>query len=571
MNTILFPLLFLFPLALFADILVQAESFQETGGWVVDPQFMDQMGSPYLLAHGMGKPVLDAVTTVVVPSAGKYRVWVRTMDWTARWKVAGSPGKFLVSLAGKALPVTFGTTGEEWGWQDGGIVELAGGSLEVRLHDLTGFEGRCDAILLSKDLVVVPDPKLSSLGNRQVQDAGSYDLVVVGGGIAGISAAVQAARQGLSVALIQNRPVLGGNNSSEIRVPIVGKTRHGPFPELGKVVEELDKGGDLHKALVVEAEKNIRLFLEHHMNAVEAKDGKVISVTAEHVRTGERRKFSGTFFADCTGDGTLGFLAGADYRKGREGRDETGESKAPEKADKVFLGATLHWNSANGKTASSFPDCPWALEFNAQNCMNASSSAWDWESGYRYDMIDDAEYIRDYLFRVIYGNWSYQKKNLDKFQNSNLTWMAYVLGKRESRRLMGDVVVNQADVLENRAFPDGCVFSAWGIDLHGPHPENTKYFPGEEFIAKADHAGKRKQPFVIPYRSFYSRNIGNLFMAGRCISDTHVALGQIRVQKTTGTMGEVVGLAAAVCKDKGCLPKDVFPGYWKDLARLFNL
>lgn len=399
---------------------------------------------------------------------------------------------------------------------------------------------------------------------------GKYDLVVVGGGIAGTCAAIRASEQDLKVALIQNRPVLGGNNSSEIRVPMAGKTRQAPFPKLGEVVEELNKGNDQHKAALIGVDKNIDLFLEHHMNAIQMEGTRIKYVFAQHVRTGEKKRFEATLFADCTGDGNLGYLAGADYRMGRESRSETGESKAPEKADKVFLGATLHWKSKRGSKPTSFPTCEWAVQFDEKTCMNAFGSSWKWEAGYRYDMIKDAECIRDYLFRVIYSNWAYQKNHVDKFKNAELTWMAYVLGKRESRRLLGDVIVKQQDILEDRKFPDGCVSSSWGIDLHGPDPKNSKYFPGEEFIAKADHSGKGKQPFVIPYRSFYSRNIDNLFMAGRCISVTHVAHGHIRVMKTTGTMGEVVGLAASVCKNQNCTPREVYSEHWEKLVKLFK-
>ena len=139
--------------SLTADIHIQAEGFAEVGGWVVDAQFMDQMGSPYLLAHGLGKPVKDAVTTISVPVTSKYRVWVRTYNWTARWKAPGAPGRFQVLFNGESAPQTFGTVGEKWHWQDGGVLELAKGDCEVRLKDLTGFAGRCDAIWLSQDLV----------------------------------------------------------------------------------------------------------------------------------------------------------------------------------------------------------------------------------------------------------------------------------------------------------------------------------------------------------------------------------------------------------------------------------
>ncbi|MCL4201974.1 MAG: FAD-dependent oxidoreductase [Pirellulaceae bacterium] len=171
---------------------------------------------------------------------------------------------------------------------------------------------------------------------------------------------------------------------------------------------------------------------------------------------------------------------------------------------------------------------------------------------------------------MIYGNWAYQKKHHDNYRAYEIVWMGHVLGKRESRRLLGDVIVTEQDILTGRKFPDACVPTFWGIDLHGPHPRNTKHFPGEEFIALADHASKREQPFVVPYRALYSRNVDNLFVAGRCISVTHVALGQVRVMRNTGTMGEAIGLAAAVCQDKSCLPRALYPDHWDALTSRFS-
>ncbi len=234
------PLALLAALTLIAHaqhVLLEAEQFAETGGWDVDQQFMEQMGSSYLLAHGLGVPVKDAVTAAQFPAPGKYRVWVRTRDWVAPWKAPGAPGKFQVLVDGKALAETFGTKGAEWHWQDGGTVEV-GAVAKVALHDLTGFEGRCDAVLFSKDVAFTPPNDLKTLAAfrhaalalpAQPENGGTFDLVVVGGGIAGTSAAVSAARNGLTVALVQDRPVLGGNGSSEVRVWPEGHTRQKPF------------------------------------------------------------------------------------------------------------------------------------------------------------------------------------------------------------------------------------------------------------------------------------------------------------------------------------------------------
>ncbi|MCY3017989.1 MAG: FAD-dependent oxidoreductase, partial [Planctomycetota bacterium] len=229
-------------------ILVEAESFQDRGGWEVDTQFIEIMGSPYLLAHGLGEPVKDATTSVTFPSTGTYRVFVRTKDWVARWKAPGAPGKFQLLVNGKPLAETFGTQGADWFWQPGGTVEIPDKKAQLALHDLTGFDGRCDAILFTTDAAFVPpnDPEPMAKWRKELlglpekpADAGQFDLVVIGGGYGGMGAAVAAARAGCKVALIQDRPVLGGNGSAEVRVWPQGITRLGPFPHVGEIVEEL--------------------------------------------------------------------------------------------------------------------------------------------------------------------------------------------------------------------------------------------------------------------------------------------------------------------------------------------
>ena len=193
-------------------ILVEAESFENHGGWKNDQQFMDQMGSPFLLAHGFAAPVADAVTYINVAAAGPYRVWVRTRDWVAPWKTNetsdakrayGTPGIFKLVINGAELETTFGNEGADWHWQNGGLVDLASGSIELKLHDLTGYAGRCDAVLLSQNLDAIPDDAAPAAWRRdllgiseQPLPAGEYDLVVVGGGIAGTAAAISAARLG---------------------------------------------------------------------------------------------------------------------------------------------------------------------------------------------------------------------------------------------------------------------------------------------------------------------------------------------------------------------------------------
>ncbi|MFZ4594930.1 MAG: FAD-dependent oxidoreductase, partial [Verrucomicrobiaceae bacterium] len=272
------------------QVWVEAESFKSPGGWMIDTQFIDIMGSAYLLAHGMAKPVKEATTEVSIANAGNYKVWVRTKNWVGPWDAPGAPGKFQIDINGKTLAKELGVTGKDWQWDEAGSVELKSGTATLALKDLTGLEGRCDAILLSSDEGFTPSNDFAATNQlrRKLQglpekapESTEYDLVVVGGGYSGLGAAISGARQGLKVALIQNRPVLGGNGSGEVQVWAMGGTRRGLYPNLGEIVEEFadragnspaaspDEFNDKLKEEVVRAEKTIDLFLNTHVYGVE--------------------------------------------------------------------------------------------------------------------------------------------------------------------------------------------------------------------------------------------------------------------------------------------------------------
>ena len=578
-----------------AELFVEAESFSGKGGWVVDQQFMDLMGSPYLLAHGMGQPVKDAVSELTFPREGTYRMFVRTYNWTSPWYAGNGPGRFQVLIDGKSNGVTFGDTGNAWLWQDGGKVNIDSTTVQISLHDLTGFNGRCDAIYFTQDSTFVPPSEtdaLTAFRYRQTgikpNNGGKYDLVVVGGGVAGICAAVSAARLGLKVALIHDRPVWGGNNSSEVRVHLGGRIALEPYPELGGIVKELspERGGnaqpasqyeDEKKTAVINGEPNIAQFMNYRVFAVKMKGNSICSVTAKHIETGEELVFTAPLFADCTGDGTVGVLAGADYVMGREGKDEFGESTAPDTGDRMTMGSSVQWYSVDCRDAEQhvstgdFPVFNYGMDFNEKNVQKVTMGEWTWETGMNFDQIADFERIRDYGLLVVYSNWSFLKNNYSKkntYANRKLGWVAYISGKRESRRLLGDIILKEQDIVDFVDYPDGTASTSWSIDLHYPDPENTVHFPGGEFKSIAVH--QNIYPYPIPYRCFYSRNVDNLFMAGRHISVTHVALGTVRVMRTTGMMGEVVGMAAAVCKQNKVNPRGVYEKYFEDLKYLMT-
>jgi len=609
------------------DVLVEAEAFAQSGGWVIDQQSMDQMGSPYVLAHGLGVPVQDATTKVEFAQPGTYRLWLRTRDWVAPWKTpdtvpdmkaVGTPGIFQVLINGKPLKTTFGNEGAEWHWQDGGLVEVSEKIITLALHDLTGFAGRCDALLFSHAPDATPPNELAKLtafrrilsGQSETpKDAGEYDLVVVGGGSAGCCAAVSAARLGCKVAFIHDRPVLGGNNSSEVRVGLSGLIHQKPYPRLGDLVDELGPIGywndfqakqtpelprskevlailaknpekkihnagpaanyeDEKKLAVVQAEGNLTLHLNTRANGVEM-DGKLITaILSENIRTSERLRFKAKLVADCTGDGVIGALAGADFAYGRESQIEFGEEAAPEEKDELVMGTSVQWHADKGAAASTFSECPWALNFDAEHAIKTTRGDWDWETGASRNHVTEIEQIRDYGLRVVYGNWTVLKNHpqfKEEFANQQLKWVAYIGGKRESRRLLGDIVLRQQDVIEARPYPDASVTTTWTIDLHYPKKPMCAC---EAFQSEDRHI--KFEPYPIPYRCLYSRNIDNLMMAGRNISVTHVALGTVRVQRTTGMMGEVLGMAASICRQQGTTPRGVYEKHLGELQTLMQ-
>lgn len=567
------------------SVLVEAELFKNKGGWVADTQFIDQMGSPYLLAHGLGELVEDAVGEVAFPEMGTYHVWVRTKDWAP---YPYGPGRFKLIVDGKELEHTLGASGDiGWKWYPLGAVRIDRRETEIRLKDLTGFDARCDAVFFSKSSdAELPDDveELRRFRQRMLRlhhphTEGEYDLIVVGGGTAGICAALQAARLGLKVALINNRPVLGGNSSSEIRIPTDGDLFRNKYPKIGSIVREVDNGfagvgnkdGSMYRdnwrLRIVRNEKNISLFENMHVYAVTMNGCSINRIDAMNTSTLETHCFSGKLFADCTGDASLGILAGADHLYGRESRSQTNESGAPEKPDNQTMGTSNQWYATLTDKPSEFPVKEWMLQFTADYHFELTKSVWNWETGFgNFHIVKDAEQIRDHNFRAIYGNWAYLKTHKkDTYAKYKLEYLSYIAGRRESYRLVGDVLLTETDVKNKIDYPDAIVTATWGIDLHYPDKRNSMHFPGEEFIGYAVHPNKREDVYTFPYRCLYSRNIENLFMAGRNISVTHIALGTVRVQRTTGMMGEIVGLAAYLCLKNYCSPRRLYTNHLKEL------
>ncbi|MBQ8483617.1 MAG: FAD-dependent oxidoreductase, partial [Bacteroidales bacterium] len=446
------------------EVFIDVESFADKGGWKVDQQFMDVMGSPYLLAHGAGVPVDDASQQVDLPGRGEWHVFARTFNWVSPWYDGEGPGKFKIVVNGETLSETLGGYGNEWMWQYAGSFNAASRKVELSLKDLTGFDGRCDAIYITRDRnVQLPSAAedMAALRSRMIRnydvpsDKGEYDFVVAGGGVAGMCAAVAAARKGLKVALIHDRPVLGGNNSSEVRVHLGGSIECGPYPNLGNMIKEFGhtkKGNakaaenyeDGKKMSFVEDEENISLFLNCHVTDVEMKDGRIATLLARDIETGELMRFSAPLFSDCTGDAAVGYLAGAEWRSGRESVEQTGEPGAVEVPDRQVLGASVQWNSKDMGQESPFPVFEYGKVFSEESVQKVTHGEWTWETGMLRDQVLEAERVRDHGLLVVYSNWSYLKNRSsvrNEYDSRALDWVAYVAGKRESRRLLGDIVL----------------------------------------------------------------------------------------------------------------------------------
>lgn len=412
------------------------------------------------------------------------------------------------------------------------------------------------------------------------------DITVVGGGLAGVCAAISAARLGKRVALIGNRPVLGGNSSSEVRVWVVGATAHGVqrFARESGVIGELyvenqyrnPEGNPIIWDEVVHdtvrAEPNIAVFLNTDVREVDAADidGERL-VTAVHgwtMGSETLTTFTSPYFLDCTGDGLVGHLAGAEYRIGREASHEFGESWAPEQADGELLGSTILFytkdlghpvdfvapDSAKDITQTPIPT--------SRILRSGDKGAHYWwiEWGGHLDTVHDNEIIRDELRSVIFGIWDYIK-NSGRFDAANLDleWVGALPGKREYRRFLGDHVLTQNDILDQVDHPDAVAFGGWSIDLH----------PVEGMYATEAGAHQRYSNGIygIPFRSYYSRNVANLLLAGRDISATHVAFGSTRVMATCGAGGEAAGTGAALALDLGVRPRELATGHTETLRQ----
>ncbi|MBI4890948.1 MAG: FAD-dependent oxidoreductase [Acidobacteria bacterium] len=401
------------------------------------------------------------------------------------------------------------------------------------------------------------------------------DLAVIGGSLSGTCAAITAARAGIRVVLIQDRPVLGGNASSEVRLWILGATAHmgnnnrwaregGLLDEI--CVENLHRNPEGNPVIVdtillekVKEEPNIMLLLNAAVDDLEkSAPDRIASVRAYCSQNETEYIVSAPLFCDASGDGIAAFRAGAAFRMGAESREEFGEAFAPTDAYGQLLGHSMYFYSKDAGKPVRYIAPSYALKditklpkWEKLTPSLNGCTLWWLEWGGRGDTVHNTEDIKWELWRVVYGVWDYIK-NSGRFpdaENLALEWVSTIPGKRESRRFEGDYMLRQQDVVEQRVHPDAVSYGGWSIDLH---PADGMY---SEFPSCVQYHSKGV--YQIPYRSLYSRNISNLFLCGRIISASHVAFGTTRVMATCSNSGQAAGMAAALCTRNKLLPRDI--------------
>ena len=547
---------------------IEAENFAERGAWVVDTQFTHAMGSAYLIAPGVGSPIGAAKTTFKVADGGRRAVWVRTRDWVP----AHHPGRFAVGVDGRRLGKTLGASGRTgWVWEKAGEVDLAAGEHTLALEDLSGAFARCDVVVVAGlDFAPGNDPSETEalrakwVPQPPVAERGGFDVVVVGAGPAGVCAAVAAARNGAKTALVHDRPMAGGNCSDEIGIGTDGAANSHLYLRESGLVEEWNllnphperRGLSDAAALLLAGETNLTVFANERVLSATQKDGVISDVTARNTLTGARTRYAGKVFVDATGDGWVGFYAGADYRFGREAQAEFNEPKShtPPKADACTMsGCLCFYKHVMRDHAVAYETPAWAdiLPKGFTRDPGSLKSAWWIEHPNDLDDMTYGEEARDELIRYNFAYWGWVKNQSpmrERAKNAELVSVPVVNGRRESRRLVGDVILTGNDLIEGRQFADRVAFGGWGLDVHdvlGMQRVKGDGWSGRPLTTAA---------YVIPFRALYSRNVRNLLMAGRCISATHLALGSTRVGATCAVLGQAVGTAAALC-----VRKDVFP------------
>ncbi len=396
----------------------------------------------------------------------------------------------------------------------------------------------------------------------------SVDLCVVGGGLSGMCAAVSAARHGIKVAIIQDRPVFGGNASGEVRVPVCGA--QGENTRETGILEEIMLENSYRNPLSnysiwdsilygkIRFEPNITVLLNCTCNDIEMDGTRIRAVKAWQLTTETWHRVEAGLFADCSGDSILAPLSGAEFRIGREARDEFGEDAAPEISDSHTQGNSILINAREMNSPQTFIPPKWAYSYPTEESLpkrfhNIRKDYFWWvDIGGDRDTLNNAEDLRDELLKIAFGVWDHVKNHCTEFDSENLAldWLGFLPGKRESRRYLGDHILTMDDVRAEGKFDDLVAYGGFPMDEH-----DYRGFYNRE-LGTIYHP--TPSPFGIPYRCLYSRNIDNLFCAGRNISATHLAMSSSRVMATGSIMGQAVGIAASIAVRDGLSPRGVY-------------
>jgi hypothetical protein len=404
------------------------------------------------------------------------------------------------------------------------------------------------------------------------------DLVIAGGGLPGTCAAITAGREGLKVILVQDRPVLGGNASSEIRLWALGATSHmgnnNRWAREGGVIDELltenlwrnpEGNPVIFDTILLDKvwnEPNITLLLDTAVNKIEKSGNKIRSIEAFNPSESISYSLRAPLFCDATGDGIVAYLAGASFRMGAEKSEEFNELLAPDAGYGELLGSTIYFYSKDTGKPVEFISPDFALKniseiprFERIQAEEQGCSFWWLEYGGRLDTIKDSAHIKRELLKVVYGVWDYIK-NSGKFpeaENLTLEWVGSIPGKRESRRFEGDYMLTQSDIIEQHRHEDAVSYGGWAIDLHPADGVYSEKPPCNQYHSQG--------VYQIPYRSLYSRDVQNLFLAGRLISSSHIAFGSTRVMMTGAHNAQAIAVAASICRETEKNPADISKGY----------
>jgi len=572
-------------------IWIDALEFENYGGFVRETQFVREMGQGYLIADGVGEPVSPARTVFYVSEDGMYRFFIRTKNWCTDY----APDGLQIVVDGiKSEHICGKMHSQGWYFEIAADFELTVGEHRLEILDTDGWFGRFSAIVITNDYNFYPSRDVKKLLEQRASIKGinsdiskeEFEFIVVGGGVAGLTAAITAARYGVKTALINDRPLLGGNGSDEAHVTLEGSAHKG-YHETGVIFEIKNYKENTNLTWsqtfkrFCDREENLTVYDNLLVDGATKENNRITEITATNTINYQKYKFTAKNFVDATGDAWLGYYADAEYKIGREAKFEYGESAAPVSADgNTMSGCATRAVTDNSDTICSYfaeeTDAPcdfkapeWAFKLPEGDALGREPhyidrGHWWLEMPNDYDDIWESEFVRDSMLRMSVGYFDWLKNSWsqkEKAKNFKLKKLGLYNAKRESRRLIGDYVLTENDYVAGKHFEDAVCYSGWNIDVH--HVGGI--FSGADGMFTID----KVVPITpIPFRALYSKNVENLMMIGRCISVSHIGLGPIRVQLTGATMGQAVATASYLCKKYNKNPKQIGKECIKELQQL---